>query len=562
MKPNNYPGNCDRCGVRLAAGAGMLVKVEGKWAVRHPDACPETPATPVKDGRDPAPTTKLAPTDEQRACLDLFAEGGSMVIQAGAGTGKTSTLRLLAESAPEKRMLYVAYNKAIVVDVGDTMPRNVTCSTAHSLAWKAIVGPSEARKLRLKTGRQRRVEVASRLGIDAPMAFKMEDGAPPKMISPAALAGYVMRALARFCQTADEHPDRSHFGRVEAIDLPERWENNNDLQIEMLAPLERAWADIQREDGWLRFEHDHYLKLWQLTHPRLAVDVVMLDEAQDADPVIAAIVAEQSHAQRVYVGDANQEIYAWRGAVNALAQVDVAHQRFLTQSFRFGPAIAAVANELLAGLSVPTPMRLTGLPTINSVVGPLATADAVLCRSNACALEEVLDAYNKGLRPFLVGGGKEVAAFARAALDLQAGRGTEHPELSCFDTWGEVVAFVDQDEQGDELRLMVKLVEEFGARTILSAVDGLADESEADVIVSTAHKAKGREWSRVRLAGDFAPRDDENGMDDSEIRLRYVACTRARDHLDHTALAPKKPKAAPTIEELLGVARAAQESRR
>ena len=36
------------------------------------------------------------------------------------------------------------------------------------------------------------------------------------------------------------------------------------------------------------------------------------------------------------------------------------------------------------------------------------------------------------------------------------------------------------------------------------------DEDTADLIVSTAHKAKGREWDSVRIANDFkAPQEDE-----------------------------------------------------
>lgn len=61
--------------------------------------------------------------------------------------------------------------------------------------------------------------------------------------------------------------------------------------------------------------------------------------------------------------------------------------------------------------------------------------------------------------------------------------------------------------------------------------------------VSTAHRAKGREWARVRIADDFTgPEDlderDEYGIplpgpiDIDEARLAYVAVTRARSLLD------------------------------
>jgi superfamily I DNA/RNA helicase len=67
-------------------------------------------------------------------------------------------------------------------------------------------------------------------------------------------------------------------------------------------------------------------------------------------------------------------------------------------------------------------------------------------------------------------------------------------------------------------------------------------ESEADVIVSTAHKSKGREWSTVRLAGDFAEPLERGAGADGELRLLYVAATRARDVLDLRACEPLRAR--------------------
>ena len=41
--------------------------------------------------------TSFPPTDEQKNILALFNTGAPLVVQAGAGTGKTTTLELLAE---------------------------------------------------------------------------------------------------------------------------------------------------------------------------------------------------------------------------------------------------------------------------------------------------------------------------------------------------------------------------------------------------------------------------------------------------------------------------------
>src|ERR1700731_1501843 len=52
------------------------------------------------------------PTEEQQRARDAFTAGGDLAVVAGAGTGKTTTLVLMAEST-RKTGLYLAFNKAI-----------------------------------------------------------------------------------------------------------------------------------------------------------------------------------------------------------------------------------------------------------------------------------------------------------------------------------------------------------------------------------------------------------------------------------------------------------------
>ncbi|MGH3927249.1 MAG: DNA helicase, partial [Pseudonocardiaceae bacterium] len=71
----------------------------------------------------------FTPTDEQAAIRDAARTEQDLVIEAGAGTGKTSTLRLLAQDQPRMRFLYVAYNKAIQVGAKWSFPDNVEVRT-------------------------------------------------------------------------------------------------------------------------------------------------------------------------------------------------------------------------------------------------------------------------------------------------------------------------------------------------------------------------------------------------------------------------------------------------
>lgn len=522
-KTNKYPAPCAECGETVPAEVGTVKREGDKWAVRHTDCTAEAPAS----------SGGFTPTEEQRAALALYATGASMVIEAGAGTGKTATLKMLAEATPAKRIQYVAFNRAIVDEAKAKFPANVSANTAHSLAFRAV---GTRYSHRLNSGRMTSDQIARILHLD-PIAVTV--GTERKMLAAGFLAGRVMAAVGRFCQSADLTIERRHFPYIDGIDLPDdkgrrTFANNDEVAARLLPVARDAWADLLRTDGQLRFGHDHYLKMWQLEGPRIAADVILFDEAQDANPVMAAIVAAQEHAQVVYVGDSQQAIYEFTGAVNTLAALDTEHRVFLTQSFRFGEAIANQANDVLAMIPG-AELRLVGTPSIPSTLGMGVRDDAILCRTNATAVESVLTLQDQGRRPHLVGGGAEVVAFAKAARDLQNGVATSHPELACFDTWGAVQFYVENDAQGGDLKLLAGLVDKFGVATILAALDSMPAEDAADVIVSTAHKSKGREWETVRLAADF-PVEAEK-LNPAELRLIYVAVTRARLRLDASALA-------------------------
>jgi superfamily I DNA/RNA helicase len=254
-------------------------------------------------------------TSEQQQALDLFSTGTSLAIEAGAGTGKTSTLRALAEST-NRRIQYIAFNRAIVNEARSKMPRNVRSHTAHSLAMAAV---GNRFRHRLNSQRIKSWQLAQMLGVDS-IGLQAPQGY--KNISSSYLAGLTMRAVVRFCQSADIEPTRRHVPIIEGIDHPNpngyKGGPNNDRVAEYLVPfVRRAWKDVSSPTGTLPYRHDHYLKLWQLSNPRIGADAILFDECQDANPVMLAIVEAQDHAQRVFVGDSQQQIYSFTGAINA-----------------------------------------------------------------------------------------------------------------------------------------------------------------------------------------------------------------------------------------------------
>lgn len=514
------------------------------------------------------PVVGMVPNEEQEAIIAeaqrLFGEVRVsrdpdssvvvLVVVAGAGSGKTATCKMLEEIL-RGRGQYTAFNRPLVDEARPKFKR-AKCSTTHQLAFHAT-GKPFAHRLPGDGGppRMRSSEVAARLGIQ-PITVTLKGAGPPdengkptdkqKVIQPEFLAGQVVVAIRKFCQSADREIDVQHFKYIDGIDVPtedgKRGRENNDLvRDRLLGAASMMWDDIMRTDGQLPFTHDCYVKIWQLgrgdDRPIIAADYILLDEYQDTAPVFLDVLAQQRHALLVMVGDDNQRIYEWRGAVNAGDHFPDAPRCMLSQSYRFGQAVADVANAVLGELEQPTKLRMRGNPCIPSRVGSVAQPRCFIYRTNAGAIGQVMSEVDEGRRPCLLGGKDYVSGLIKwceAALDLQSGRSTQHPELSCFEDWDELEEYSKTDE-GADLRLMVKLVNTFGAQEIVAALKNMPKEEQADCCVITAHKSKGREWDTVRLGADFPT---INKMEDPELRLLYVAATRAKLTLDVSECPP------------------------
>ena len=468
-------------------------------------------------------TGGMQPTDQQQAVVAACASGANLVIEAGAGTGKTSTLRMAASAMAGRRGPYLAYNKITATEARRLFPPNVTCRTAHSLAYSAA-GFQYSHRLPGQAARVPAWAVANMLGIGEPLRLGDD-----LLLTPGHLARIVMGTVERFCHSADPDISGDHVPDVNGIDPVSFAE----LTWWTVPYAKRAWLDLQRPDGELPFKHDHYLKMWQLTGPVIQAEFVMFDEAQDANPVTTAIIRGQRDTQMIAVGDSCQAIYGWRGAIDALATWPAGQRLQLSHSFRFGPAVADEANKWLDMLDAP--YRLSGTALLESTVGTVIDPQVVLCRTNAEALIQARAFLEAGRRVALAGGGGDIRSLAVAALDLQAAGRTSNPELAAFQSWHAVQDFVRTDTAGADLAASVRLIDLYGAVGVLGILERLAPGGRADVTVSTAHGAKGREWERVRIAGDF--REPRHGpVPRADAMLAYVAVTRARRELDRAGL--------------------------
>lgn len=312
--------------------------------------------------------------EEQLAIIDAAQTGENVSVKALAGTGKTTVLVGVAEALSHKRIAYVAFNKDIATEATHRMPSNVEARTASSFAYRGtIVFPKSAWGQRFTDTTSAGWEYAQALGIKQGKEFdSAAEGSDKTFLKTSTLGYIVCGTVEKFCSQDTD--------TIEGWQVPKQDGLSKSGQAELAAyilPLAtKIWADLNDVNGNLvKFTFCHYLKQFQLSGQPIKVkygkekaapaEVILFDEAQDASPVIRAIVQQQG-CQVIAVGDSNQAIYGFTGAVDALEAFDAPHVLPLTKTYRFGPAIAEQANALLAKMG--TDMRIVGHDPVPSEV--------------------------------------------------------------------------------------------------------------------------------------------------------------------------------------------------
>jgi superfamily I DNA/RNA helicase len=470
------------------------------------------------------------PIAEQEAACELFQKREGLRIDAYAGTGKTTTLQLLANSSSQ-RGLYLAFNRSIAEEAQQRFSRHVVCATSHSIAFRSIRRAFGYPEWKLTGALTPNMIVAS-FKMPEWITFRSGITLPNRLY-----CSVVLDSVKRYLQSDDEEPQRKHIPRYGCLEaIPEN--QFEEFTHQAIDHVQAVWNAMRHKSNRLPLSHDGYLKLWALSNPRSNVDYIMVDEAQDLNPVVLGVL-RRMECPVIYVGDPYQQIYDWRGAVNAMEQVVTKHRVLLSQSFRFGSAIANAATAVLRKLGAKQPVRgFHGIESYLSRVRP----DVILARSNAGVIRSVLQCLGRGVSCHVLGGTRELERVLEDVKRIKQGAIAQSPELLGFSIWKEVMAFSAQPE-GEYLRGLVALVQEYGEDTMLRAVAKCErEESLARIVCSTTHKAKGREWSYVRLDSDFdsafmraskaahsnRKHADPHSSFNSEARLLYVAMTRAK----------------------------------
>ncbi len=469
-------------------------------------------------------STNYELTDEQRAIITAARHGESFAVRAFAGAGKTSTLRAIGAALEGKRVLYLAFNRDIVREGKAAFPASTKVATGHAFARRVLTTRYSARiddtVSTLEARIRERVQLPARRG----------DIADAREV----LAERIARVFARF--SYDTSPALVRADDAEASE-----------------PARAIWADVLADRAIHPSDHDLYVKLLYVLqiehgHPQLGFDVILYDECQDCTGSMFGTVRGQSGAQQIYMGDPAQAIYAFRGATNAFAFLEDLTHYSLTTSFRFGPHIAALAERILEAAGSRLPIRVLPRRADRVVTGheQCPDPDIILTRSQQQVLDAALGEHTRGRKVAIIGTleAGRLEHLSTLAADVHALREGRQPvRLAKFASF-QTLKWYAEKKNAANLRIAVSLVERFGDRVpdlLATLREQVVPQSEADVIVSTAHGFKGRQGARIAIAGDFRPfaavdtaASGKSRVDHQELHLAYVAVTRAQKVLDIT----------------------------
>lgn len=498
------------------------------------------------------PDLFFQPSQQQRAFFDFAENGdGHCALEACAGSGKSTTL-VKAVPRIQGTKFMGAFNKAIADELGhkiraeDPTAHTVTTATMHSAgftAWrqkhpKSQLVPSKTRKLCREI-----VGQARNANWEGCIDYACD------MVGFAQLAGLGLtepRDLKndKLWQKVSSHFDADRAlpqGRTErsGIQLAQRlMERSLEACPEAVTYDEMLYAPIHFGCRMTRYDN------------------VLIDEAQDSSvPRIELAARMLADDGRLFaVGDRFQSIYGFAGA-DASAMENII-DRFgctvlpLSVSFRCPQAVVWFAQQFVQlhiEASTDAPLGVSRRTTDPAWMTKekLRQTDAILCRFNAPLVSLAFTLLRSGI-PCRMAGRADLGAGLKKLARRWDSRTLDGLDTRLQDWLGDelrIATLRDKPDRAESARDLVETMRilmdrcreqrQHNVDDLVAEIERLfAAPDQPSLILSSIHRAKGKEWQRVfwlqQVSSRYARQEWQQRQ---ETNLNYVAATRAKQEL-------------------------------
>lgn len=485
-------------------------------------------------------STNFKASPQQQAVFDwVSSESGNAIVQAVAGSGKTTTILQAMRLLPKTdKLLYLVYNKDMQTEITarPNLPTNLECYTTHSYGFKAVKECSNVGRIRVN-------QYKTHDYVKAILGKSVKYG--DYRIRSYAVADAVGWAKNQGLRASDL--DATRMGEIAV----EQGAESSSLSTAQLADLGVLAYDAlcDAEDNLSTIDFDDMLWL-PTTNDSVSFpcyDWVFVDETQDLNPCQIAMLAKMQVAcpktRFLFVGDRSQSIFSFRGAdptsMDKLQATFNAKPLALSVSYRCDKRVVAEAAKYVADEFLPGPAAEEGLVTTTTTEAfrkEVKRGDMILCRCNAPLVRECLAFIRQGLNAKVLG-----RDIGRNLLGLYKNLVEKHHQGDVYEAIHEAESVAQKKlcRPGDESKSAL-LADKFTALMVLfdsptdgydqlkAKIDKVFTDDESAYVFSTVHKAKGKEADNVwLLRPDLLPFPKSTDFQ-SERNLQYVAVSRAR----------------------------------
>ncbi|MBE9191427.1 ATP-dependent helicase [Gloeocapsopsis crepidinum LEGE 06123] len=505
------------------------------------------------------------PSHYQTAIFNWIQSGrGNAVVQAVAGSGKTTTLVQAASLLRSENAVFLAFNKHVATELQKRLGKTMAAKTIHSIGYNCL--RSHLGKLEVQEDKYRDLvkPFADEIGRNLQHEhyrqmeqWRREKAQKPKLPEPpeppdASRVAKQLQTLAHFVRvTLTLVTDRAaveqtcqHFDCLEDV-----------FTLDLLhQPLIELLRDGKREaENHFTVDYDDMLWLpneWNLS-PRKC-EWIFVDESQDLSPAQLELVLKlRGRGGRIlFVGDEKQAIYGFAGASSDSIKQIIKRTKAITLPlsicYRCPKKHIELAKKIVSAIE-PKPDAPEGIVediAYKHLHNSVKEGDLIISRRTAPAVKLCIELIAKRI-PARVRGrdiGKSLTAivkeiakrkdfdFTRFGKLLEEYKAVKIAKLrqrkaseSQIDSLSDRVAGVQICYEAYECQTVEQLCDE---------IEQLFSDQRSSVVLSTVHRAKGLENERVFI---LRPEDlpllwqnQQSWELEQEYNLKYVALTRAK----------------------------------
>lgn len=468
----------------------------------------------------------------QRRIFKRVKDGNSnILIEAVAGSGKTTTLIKCMEFLPDESMkVFVAFNNSVVNELKDKVKaENALISTMHSLCWRSLM---KHYKYKCKMNPKKSIKYIERVCL--------KNGIKKDKIN---FYLYLYSTLVDLSR-------QSFIHSVEEI--KELAEKHSFLITDADCVNIISILDLMNKD---KKEFDFTDMIYRAILDNVDLfkyDYVFVDESQDLSKLQQMVISriKKRSGRMIAVGDPLQSIYGFAGADsnsynNMKNLFENTIEMPLSVNYRCGKKIVIEAKKINPKI-LPFENNKDGFVGAG-YVDKITNKDWVVCRNLKPLI--LLNVYllSKGIRSFVKGvdiglGLKQIVNRTnckttsavlnkfKVLIDVERSKlirkGVKNPDKT------EKIFMMTQ-----KYEILAVIAHSFNAldsRSLNKVIDNIFKEQPNSVCLTTIHKSKGLENEVVYflcpelIPSRFAEQDWEL---EQENNLKYVAITRAKDKL-------------------------------